>query len=222
VAIDYLPEVEAVTRALDEVRPTILTAVPRFYERVYAQVLRDVVKESATRRRLFRWAVGFGKRSAARSGLRPLRAAARELADLVVYRRIRRRFGGRLRLAISGGAALPAEVADLFQAVGVPIHQAYGPGETFPLLAVQSPGSARPRAAGRPLANVEVRIADDGEILVQGPGVMLGYWQNEAATAAVRDPDGWLHTGDRGHLDADGCLHVDRDAEERAVTVAGA
>ena len=211
VPIHYVPAMEQVPEALREMKPTLLAAVPAVYERAYQRTLTMVRQQSPFRQRLFHWAIGAGRRyiSAARGGLiGPILALERRLAKRLVYRDIRRRFGDRLRFAISGGGPMSAEVGEFFQIVGVPLYQAYGLAEISPLLASNAPRQQRPGSVGKALADVELKVAEDGEILAKGPGLMQGYWENSDASAASVDESGWLHTGDVGHIDQSGYLFV--------------
>jgi len=224
VRLRYVPSIERIQAALTEVRPTLLTSVPRLYERAYIRILANVRKESPGRQALFHWAVAVGRRHAearAHGFVGPFLALRRALADRLVFRRLRERFGGRLRIAISGGAALAREVSELFEAVGLPIYQGYGLTETSPVLAANAPDQHRQGSVGKPLSNVELRVAEDGEILARGPGVMRGYWENPQATGEAVDAEGWLHTGDLGHLDRSGFVFVTDRKKDILVTSGG-
>jgi long-chain acyl-CoA synthetase len=224
VKIHYAPSIERVPPLLLEVRPTILTSVPRLYERAYLKVLANVEKESPRSQKVFRWAIGLGKRHRAareQGRIKPLLAAQRRLAERLVYRKIKDRFGGRLRFAISGGAPLVDAVGELFNAVGIPLYQGYGLTESAPVLTANTPAANRLGSVGRALPSVELHIAADGEILAGSPGVMMGYWENPGATAEVIGEDGWLHTGDVGHLDDDGFLFITDRKKDLLVTSGG-
>ncbi|HVS15253.1 MAG TPA: long-chain fatty acid--CoA ligase [Thermoanaerobaculia bacterium] len=224
VAIHYAPSIERVPPLLLEVRPTVMTSVPRVYERAYLRVLGTVERESATKRRVFRWALGVGRRAAAarrRGFVGPWLALRRRIAHRLVFRTIHQRFGGRLRFAISGGAALSREVAAFFEAIGLQLYQGYGLTETAPVLAAERPGAVRLGSVGRTVPGVELRIAEDGEILARSPGLMRGYWENPTATAEVIDPEGWFYTGDVGHLDDDGFLFITDRKKDLLVTSGG-
>jgi len=225
VAVHYVPAIERVPGALPEVKPTVLPSVPRLYERAYLKVLANQQKESPFKRRVFDWALGVGKRATERSESGRRRGAwltaERALAQRMVYGKLQDRFGGRLRLPISGGAPLAREIGVFFAALGVPLYQGYGLTETAPVLTVNHPEAVRQGSVGRPLPEVEIRIADDGEILAKSPGVMRGYWQKPEATAEVFDADGWFHTGDIGYLDADGFLYITDRKKDLLVTSGG-
>ncbi|REJ81486.1 MAG: long-chain fatty acid--CoA ligase [Acidobacteria bacterium] len=224
VAIHYAPSIERVPPLMLEIRPTVMTSVPRLYERAFLKVNANVKKESPTKQKLFEWAIGVGTRYAAASTDRfvgPLLGLQRAIAHRLVFRKIHQRFGGRLRFAISGGAPLGDEVAQFFDAVGLQLYQGYGLTETSPVLTVNSPGAKRRGAVGRAVPGVELRIAEDGEILARGAGVMAGYWENEEATRETIDPDGWLHTGDIGRLDDDGFLFITDRKKDLLITSGG-
>jgi long-chain acyl-CoA synthetase len=223
VTIQYLTSIEQAPRALTEVRPTVLASVPRLYERAYLRVLENVRKEPERTQKVFRWAADLGER-ATRSGELdvPARLALQyAAASRLVFKKIRDRFGGRLRFAIAGGAALPEKVGRFFAAVGIGIYEGYGLTETSPVLCLNRPGASRFGAVGRPIAGVELRIADDGEILARSPGLMRGYWNQPEATAEAIDAEGWFHTGDVGHVDADGFLHITDRKKDLIVTSGG-
>jgi len=201
----------------------VMASVPRLYERAYLRVLDNVRKQPARSQRIFRWAVELGERCT-RSGeldvparLAIQYAAARRL----VFRKIHDRFGGRLRFAIAGGAALPEKVGRFFAAVGIGVFEGYGLTETSPVLCLNHPGANRYGSVGRAVPGVELSIADDGEILARSPGLMGGYWNQPTATAQAIDADGWFHTGDVGHVDADGFLYITDRKKDLIVTSGG-
>ena len=204
-----------------EVRPTLITAVPRFFEKVRTRVLENARTQPLLRRAIFYWAIGEGRRRArAHLAWRPYFSPLAPLADHLVAAKVRERMGGRLRMGMSGGAALHPMVLEFFFAVGIPIVEGYGLTETSPVICLTPLGRERAGAVGPPLPGVEVRIAGDGEILTRGPHVMMGYWHNQAATDdAIRD--GWFHTGDVGFLDQDGYLHITDRLKDILVTAGG-
>ncbi len=224
VPIHYVPNVEDVVRELRELRPTILTSVPRLYERAYVKLAGRLLEERPLRRLLVKWAIGVGKRHAVerhRGIVGPLLALQRQLAERLVYRGVRARFGGRLRIAISGGAPLGREVSEFFEAIGMPVFQGYGLTEAAPIVATNAPGQHRQGSVGRTVPEVELRVAEDGEILAKGPGVMRGYWRNPGATREIVDDEGWLHTGDVGELDKSGYLFITDRKKDLLVTSEG-
>ncbi len=211
VHIHYVPRLDDLLPSMADEKPTVLAAGPELYRRLYRIELDRVEALPVWRRRLFDWALDAGKRHAvaAREGfIGPISAIKRGLAHHGPLKPARELLGGRLQFAISGGAPLDEEVAEFFEAVGVPIYQGYGLTETSPVLATNSPDHQRIGSVGKPLSEVELRIAEDGEILVRGPGVMQGYWQNPAATAESINDSGWFRTGDLGRMDKSGYVFV--------------
>jgi len=206
--IYYATGVEQLLGNLAEVRPTIMTAVPRLYESMYQRILRGMEKQSLFKQRLFNLALRLGrKRYHDPRSLTLWERLLDLLADRLVRDKVRARFGGRLKAMVSGGAALNPDIGIFFTALGVPVLQGYGQTESAPVVSANPPGRVKMETVGPPLGGVEVRIAPDGEILVRGELVMQGYWRNEAATAAAVQ-DGWLHTGDVGEIDADGYIRI--------------
>jgi long-chain acyl-CoA synthetase len=210
ITIAFLSDYTRVADALGEVRPHLFPSVPRLYEKMQARI------ESAPglRGRLLDWAVAVGLRE------RPGRAQ-RAVADRLVYSKVKKRLGGRLRFAFAGGAALRKEVGEFFQALDVLILEGYGLSECTTACAVNRPGEVKFGTVGRPIPGAEVRIADDGEILVRGETVFSGYYRDPEATRAVLSPDGWLRTGDLGRLDEDGFLVVTGRKKDVLVTAVG-
>ena len=217
VSIHYSPAIERVAGLMPDVRPTVLCSVPRLYESAYLRIQNLFASQPPARRRLIGWALKVGKRRAERGGA----ALQGLIADRLVFRKIKQRFGGRLRFAISGGAAIANEVAEFFDAIGIRLYQGYGLTETAPVLAVEYPGASRRGSVGTAAPGVELRIADDGEILARTEGLMQGYWKKPEATAEAIDPDGWFHTGDIGRLDDDGYLYITDRKKDLLVTSGG-
>jgi long-chain acyl-CoA synthetase len=224
VTIAYVEAVEQVAQALLEIQPTLLAAVPRVFEKIYARVVEQGSKQTGYRRKVFDWAMEVASRSALwRSGeqnANPQVKLAWGLADKLVYSKIREGTGGRLRLVFSGGAPLAKELAEFFWAVGVPIYQGYGLTETAPVLTSNYPQN-RMGSSGKPIPNVELRIAEDGEILARGPCVMQGYYKSSEATREVLSADGWFSTGDIGYLDKDNYLFITDRKKDLIKTAAG-
>src|SRR5205823_5568235 len=190
-----------------EARPTIMTAVPRLYETMHQRIRLGIQRERGLKRRLFERAVAIGRK---RLDDTPLSFGDRMLdpvLDRLVRDKVRARFGGRLKAIISGGAPLNPEIGGFFVALGVELLQGYGQSEAAPVICCNPPGRIKIDTVGPPVDGVEVRIAEDGEILVAGDNVMKGYWGAPEETARTL-VDGWLHTGDVGHLDADGYLTI--------------
>jgi long-chain acyl-CoA synthetase len=221
--ITYVEAVEKAGPMLPIVRPTILASVPRVYERAYVQILGRVQKEPRLAR-LFEWAMAAGRqvKEAQWAGRRPpLLARVRyALAKRLVFRKVLERFGGRLKFTVSGGAPLAQKIAEFFDIVGLNLLNAYGLTESSPAIALNRLGSNRIGSVGIAAPGVEVKIAPDGEILARGPGIMRGYWNKPEATAEAVDADGWLHTGDVGHLE-DGYLYITDRKKEILVTGGG-
>jgi long-chain acyl-CoA synthetase len=206
VTLAYCPFMERLPAALLEVRPTIFVAVPRVYEKIYAQAEQKAKGFPA--RTIFNWALAVG-RSAKPEVLAGKTPASRnwKLANKLVFSKIRAGLGGRVETFVSGGAPLGRELAEWYATVGIRIHEGYGLTETSPVIAVNTPINHRIGTVGKILSNLEVRIAEDGEILVRGPSIFKGYWNRPEETKAAL-ADGWFKTGDIGHIDDDGYLSV--------------
>ena len=201
-----------------------MTGVPRVYEKVHARVMEAVAQGPPLRQRLFHWALGVGHacRAAVLDGARPSLAArlALPLADRLVLSKVRARTGGRLRYAVSGGAPLPTAVGEFLFTVGIPVLEGYGLTETAPVLTVNPERAPRLGTVGKVLPRVELRLAEDGEVLARGPNVMQGYYRKPEATAEAL-AGGWFHTGDIGRLDDDGYLVITDRKKELLVTAGG-
>ena len=206
VTLAYCPFLEELPRALREVRPAIFVAVPRVYEKIRLQA--EQTARSFAKRNILEWAlaVGHEHRSEILAGEIPT-AWSWRMADRIVFSQIRQGMGGQVQIYISGGAPLGRELAEWYADAGIRIHEGYGLTETSPVIAVNSPKAHRLGTVGKPLSNVEVRIAEDGEILVRGPSVFGGYW-NMPKESAEAFADGLFKTGDIGNLDTDGFLSV--------------
>ena len=207
VTVAYCPHIDQLKSALPETRPTIFVAVPRVYEKIRSQA--EVLTKGGMKHNVYQWALRVGRahRAEILAGKRPA-SLAWKLANRLVYSKISQALGGRVRIYISGGAPLGRDLAEWYADVGIRIHEGYGLTETSPVVALNKPNRHKIGTVGPPLPNVEVRIADDGEILVRGPSVFKGYWNMPEETAAALTPDGWFRTGDIGNLDADGFLSV--------------
>ncbi|MGB9225407.1 AMP-dependent synthetase/ligase [Mycobacterium sp.] len=204
--------VERIIDNLAIVRPTIMGAAPRIFEKAHARIQQMVAEQGGLRKKVFDWSIGVGlKVSAARqAGNRPSLATslAYKVADRMVFSTIRERFGGRLRFFVSAAAALDRDVAQWFDAVGIIVLEGYGLTETAAASFINRPNAYRFGTVGWPVPATDVKIADDGEILLKGPGLMTAYHDLPDATAEALDPDGWFHTGDVGEIDADGFLRI--------------
>jgi long-chain acyl-CoA synthetase len=212
LTIAYAESLFTLANDMLEVKPTLMLGVPRFYASVMDRILASVRQMPPLRQKLFYRMLEVGKVYAqcwregrsAPLGVRLQHA----VLDKLVAAKIRERVGGRLRYFVSGGAALPKEVAEFFHAFGILIIEGYGLTETSPVLTVNPPRAPRFGSVGKPIRGVEIKIAEDGEILARGPNIMLGYYKKPEATAAAIDPDGWFHTGDVGYMDKDGYLYI--------------
>ena len=224
IPIAYVEAVEQVAQALVELHPTVLAAVPRVFEKIYARIVEQGSQRKGLERKIFDWAMHVAQRSALwRSGEKPAGVMWKlqwAIADKLVYSKIRQGTGGKLRLVFSGGAPLAKELAEFFWAVGIPIYQGYGLTETSPVLTTNYPNN-RIGSSGRPIPNVELRIAEDGEILAKGPCVMQGYYQRAEDTREALSEDGWFHTGDIGYLDKDNYLYITDRKKDLIKTAAG-
>lgn len=222
-AVAYAESVGTLARDLQAVRPTVMVSVPRVFEKLRSSVQRKVEESSPMRRRLFAWAfrVGLEHQQARLEGRRdPWLAARHRLADRLVLRRIRGVLGGRFRFPISGGAPLSTDTLRFFGGLGIDVVEGYGMTETHLVVTLTPPGRTRIGSCGRPLAGLEVRIADDGEVLVRGESVMAGYHGRDDLTRDAIDRDGWLHTGDIGRLDSDDYLYI-TDRKKNLIVTAG-
>ncbi|MBF0326740.1 MAG: long-chain fatty acid--CoA ligase [Alphaproteobacteria bacterium] len=206
--IFYAEGLEQLAANMAEIRPTIMTAVPRLYESMRARILKAVARQGGAKAKLFHRAVDLGKKRYLHGRLGPLDWLADKVLDRLVRTKVAARFGGRLKALVSGGAPLAPEVGLFFTALGVPILQGYGQTEAGPAISCSPPDRIRIETVGPPLAGIELAIAEDGEILVRGEVVMTGYWNDPAATARTIDTDGWLKTGDIGKIDPDGYLRI--------------
>jgi len=222
--IAFAESMDKVAENMPEVRPTVLLSVPRVYEKVYARALDTAHDKGRFASALFNWAEKVAvtrARSRALGGSRGRGLSWQHaLADRLVFRKLRERFGGRIRFMISGGAPLSTELALFFHGAGLPVLEGYGLTETSPLLAVNTPRHFRPGSVGKPVPGVEVRIAEDGEILARGPSVMKGYYNRPEATAEALQ-GGWFHTGDIGHFDDEGFLFITDRKKDLIVTAGG-
>jgi long-chain acyl-CoA synthetase len=206
VVLAYCPDIAKLAQALAEVQPNIFIAVPRVYEKIRQQVIAKTA--GFPRSAIYRWTLSVGRahRAETLAGTRPA-AVPWKIADRLVFSKVRAGMGGKAEEFISGGAPLGRELAEWYADIGIPIHEGYGLTETSPVIAVNTPAAHKLGTVGKPLANVEVRIAEDGEVLVRAPSVFKGYW-NRSEDTQNAFVDGWFKTGDIGDLDSDGFLSI--------------
>lgn len=221
--VAYTESMDTIPQNMLEVRPTVMLGVPRFFEKLYARIQEGLRQAPPLKRRLAAWALRVGHDvSARRLAGQPLPRALQfqeGIADLLMYRKLKARLGGRLRFFVSGSAPLSKDIGEFFFSAGVVILEGYGLTETSPVIAVNRLPVPRFGSVGQVIPGVEVWIADDGEILTRGPHVMQGYYQKPEATAATIT-DGWFHTGDIGHLDGEGFLFI-TDRKKDLIKTAG-
>ncbi len=224
VRVVFAESFDTIARDLAQVRPTLLTGVPRVFEKLHGRIMDKGKAEPGFKSAIFRWAVGAGiargeavLRGQSVGVLGSLRAS---VADHLVFAKIRDGLGGRIRYLVSGSAPLSASIAEFFQGIGLPIIEGYGLSETSPILTVNPPDAPRVGTVGRALPGVELRIADDGEILARGPNIMSGYYNKPDATAEALKA-GWFHTGDIGTIDEEGYLRITDRKKDLLVTSGG-
>ncbi|MCC6133104.1 MAG: long-chain fatty acid--CoA ligase [Acidobacteria bacterium] len=214
-----------VAELLPKLQPTFFAGVPRLYEKIFAKIQEKVASAPPLKQSLFNWAVSTGKEMSAASLAHKDPGIGTRLqywiADLLVLSEVRKAFGGKVRYCASGGAPLPLFANEFFHAIGVPILEGYGLSETSPIISLNFPGAIRLGTVGKVLENLEVKIADDGEIIVRGPSIMSGYWKKPEATKEVFDKEGFFHTGDIGKFDADGFLAITDRKKDLIITAGG-
>ncbi len=223
--IAFCPDPYAVADALRAVRPTVFPSVPRVYEKIHGAIAAAFAEESGVKRRLIEWALRVGRRvSELRSEHRRVPTALalqRWLADKLVYGKVKARLGGRLRIGIAGGAPLAQEIAEFFHAIDILILEGYGLTECTSAATVNLPSRFRFGTVGPALPGVELRIEDDGELLIRSDTVFAGYHKDKAATREVLDEEGWLHSGDIAQIDADGFVRITDRKKDILVTAGG-
>ena len=210
--VAYAESTFTVAQNMKEVAPTVMLSVPRLYETMHERILRAVQEGSLLKQKIFHWGVSVGSAvsSTIQQGKKPSTVLQLQqgIADKLVFAKLKAATGGRLRFFVSGGAALPQSIAEFFHAAGILILEGYGLTETSPVISMNYPERWKFGTVGVPVPGVEVKIAEDGEILTRGPHVMKGYFNNETATAEVIDKDGWFYTGDIGIIDQDGFVKI--------------
>ncbi len=223
--IAYAESVQTVVKNLQEVNPHVFVSVPRVYEKFLAKVYESVAESPPIRQKIFNWAVEVGRKAVpyrladkSPPGLLGLKLA---LAEALVFRKIQARLGNRFRFSVSGGAPLARDVAEFFWGAGISIYEGYGLSETSPVLSLNYLGNSRLGTVGKAPPGVELKIAEDGEILAKGPNIMLGYHNLQEATAEAIDDDGWFHTGDIGQIDDDGFLAITDRKKELIINAYG-
>ena len=224
VTIVFAQSMETIARDIMTVKPTLMTGVPRVFEKFQARILEKGHAIAQPRRTLFHWGINVAlaraKAELHGKGGRSVLPLETQLAERLVWSKIRENVGGRLRVLVSGSAPLPVTVAEFFHGIGLPITEGYGLTETAPILSANPPTAAKIGTVGRAIPGVELRIAPDGEILARGPNIMVGYYNKPEETAEVLR-DGWLHTGDVGTIDADGYLSITDRKKDILVTSGG-
>jgi long-chain acyl-CoA synthetase len=225
VAIAYAEGIDKVADNMGEVQPTLMVSVPRLFEKMYARVLEKVYQSPKVRQKIFFWGIQTGKKLSPhrlRNEQGPLALRIQyAIADRLVFQKVKARLGGRLRYFVSGGAPLNKEIAEFFYAAGVTILEGYGLTETSPVISANRTDKIKFGTIGPPLEGVEVRIAEDGEILTRSPSVMKGYFKKEEATREVIDSEGWFYTGDIGMIDEDGYITITDRKKDIIVTSGG-
>jgi long-chain acyl-CoA synthetase len=209
--ICYAESIDTVAENMLEVKPTIMTSVPRLFERIHAKVMKNVESSPPKKQKIFFWALETGKKYQEAKKKRKISlilAAKYKLADTLVFKKIKARTGGRLRFFVSGGAALPQNIGEFFESMGIIIIEGYGLTESSPVITCNRLDDYKFGTVGKPIPDVEVKIAADGEILARGPNIMRGYYNNKKATEEAVDKDGWLHTGDIGEFDKQGFIKI--------------
>lgn len=217
----YCTQFDKLPQAMKEVKPTVIVGVPRVYEKI-RQAVESRASHSPVKRRLLAWAIRLGSNfiDTVYDGRKPS-SKTWAMANKLVYSKVSEAFGGRVKVFVSGGAPLGIDTARWFASVGIALWEGYGLTETSPVVALNTPRQHRMGAAGMPIGNVELKLAEDGELLVKGPSVFPGYWNKPEANAECFDEEGWFRTGDIGHFDADGFLFITDRKKELLKTSGG-
>jgi long-chain acyl-CoA synthetase len=219
--VAYCSQFDKLPQAMKEVRPTVIVGVPRVFEKI-RQAVEQKSAASPVKKRILAWALGLGGRhvDTVYGGRKPS-APMWKLANKLCYSKVMEAFGGRVRVFVSGGAPLGVDTATWFASAGIALWEGYGLTETSPVIALNTPVSHRMGTVGKILPNVEVKLAEDGELLTRGPAVFVGYWQKPTETAACFDDEGWFRTGDIASIDEDGFLSITDRKKELLKTSGG-
>ncbi len=221
----YAENLDTVAKNFLEVKPTILPGVPRVYEKIYARIMNEVENGSGIKKRLFNWALNIGKASLPyRLNKRPMPFGLNikyNAAGMLVFNKLGKKLGGRLRIGITAAAPLSPVIIEFFNALGIPIYEGYGMTETFAPAILSYEGNFRIGYVGKPLPSMQVKIAQDGEVLMKGPAVFKGYYKKPEGTPAMIDEQGWLHSGDIGDMDKDGFIRITGRKKDLIITAGG-
>jgi long-chain acyl-CoA synthetase len=222
--VAYAESIDAVAQNLTEIKPTVMVSVPRLYEKIYARVIDMIESGPPLKRKIFYWALGVGKEYInlvmENKPVPGLLRTKQKLAFKLVFHKLHARVGGRTRFFVSGGAPLSADIAEFFGAAGIKILEGYGLTETSPVIAVNQENNFRFGTVGPVIPNIEVKIAEDGEILTRGNHVMVGYFKKEEETREAIDDEGWFYTGDIGMIDDRGMLKI-TDRKKNIIVTSG-
>jgi long-chain acyl-CoA synthetase len=223
--IAYAENIDSVRDNLQEIRPTFMASVPRIYEKFHASVLENVRTASPVKQKIFEWSFSVGRETSKfRIDKKEAPVSLKlkyNIADALVFQKIKENVGGRLKYFISGGAPLAQEINEFFHALGIMILEGYGLTETSPVLTTNTPDDFKFGTVGKAVPTVEIKIAEDGEILAKGPNIMIGYFNKPEDTAQALDADGYFYTGDIGEIDADGFLKITDRKKDIIVTAGG-
>ncbi len=209
-SICYAESIESVAQNLIEIKPTVMTSVPRLFERIYSKVKKNVESQPEKKQKIFYWAMNIGKlysEAKKKDNVSIGLSIKHKLAQKLVFKKLQEKTGGNLRFFVSGGAALSRELGEFFEAIGILIMEGYGLTESSPVITANRLDDYKFGSVGKPMPGIEVKIASDGEILARGPNIMKGYYRNKKETEETLK-DGWLHTGDIGVFDAEGFLVI--------------
>ena len=221
----YAESIEKVPDNMVEAKPTVVISVPRLYEKIHAKIINGLKSAPSIKKKLFFWALNIGKKVSLliRSGQKVpfLLKIKHGIANKLIYSKVRDRFGGNLKYFVSGGAPLSEKLAEFFHSLGILIVEGYGLTETSPVLTCNSASAFKFGTVGKPLNNVTIKIANDGEIIAKAPSVMVGYYRKEDKTKEAIDSDGWFHTGDIGEIDEQGFLKITDRKKSLIVTSGG-